>query len=364
MKIGILTFHSAINYGAVLQAYGLQESLKSMGHEVYIIDYRPNCLEQSYKLFFVKNVTGCGIIKGIHLFVRELLAIPIRYKRKCAFKKFREENLSLLKLNIYIKESDIDLFILGSDQIWNFNITKGDSVFIGDAPIFKGKNLISYGASVGSINYLEEKEIAILNKHLINFDNISVRESSLKKIISEKMNIQVSKVLDPVLLAGKDVFMRICRKNNYDRSYLLLFTLWGHPQANKIAHKIASLKGLDVIEIMSNNEIIRFSNVKQKLSPSEFLGYILNANYIVTTSYHGTALSILFNKQFTFYCDNEILSERMYDLLSDLNLTDRICYPSKSIDITEVNYEEVLLKLNGLRKSSYDYLSKSIIKCL
>ena len=318
MKIGILTFHCAINYGAVLQAYGLQETLKSMGHEVYIIDYRPEYLKRPYRLFFPEVVKGHGILGNIRFFIRELLALPIRYKRRCAFNRFIETYLHLANLDFQSEDNDFDCFVFGSDQIWNPQITAGDPVFFGDAPCFKGKRMVSYAASSGNASDLKEIDIQKIKGWLSMFSALSVREKSLSHYLLEELQLKNQLVIDPVLLAGKEVFSKIASTKKMHKPYLLFFSLKKNEASLNIAKQQAMLYNMDLVEMYSMMEVIKSEKIVQSLSPTDFIRYFLDAQYVVTTSFHGTVFSILFHKP--FICSGQFAMSRFDSLLEIFGL--------------------------------------------
>ena len=340
MKIGILTFHCAINYGAVLQAYGLQEHLKSLGHEVYIIDYRPQYLKDPYQLFQWKFKVEDSLMSNLKSLIRESLVMPIRFVRKSKFKQFTNQYLNLYgwedNLNVF------DAFVFGSDQIWSPKITKGlDEIFLGKFKEAKGKRLIAYAASVGSVQNISQNEFERLTFCLNEFERIGVREKTLFEKIS-KVNSNVSITIDPVLLAGKDAFDKIAVDIKIKRPYLLLFTLGRDEYAIEEAYKIAEQKNLVVIEIISSKESLYNRNIKQMLSPTEFLGYIKKASYVVTSSFHGTVFSILFHKNFNVIGYDTIHGERIVHLLNSLGLKNRfkVYNENTELNIDDVKYDE------------------------
>lgn len=342
MKIGILTFHCAINYGAVLQAYGLQEILKSMGHEVYVIDYRPEYLKRPYRLFFPDAVKGHGILGNIRFFVRELLALPIRYKRRCAFNGFINKYLHLANLDIQSEDNDFDCFVFGSDQIWNPQITEGDPVFFGDAPCFKGKKMVAYAASAGSVDALKEIDKVQLKAWLSKFSALSVREKSLSHYLSEELQLENQLVIDPVLLAGKDVYQEIATSHKPKKNYLLFFSLWKNDEALHIAKEKAISEGLELVEMYSMVESVKDRKILQCLTPNQFITLFKEASYVVSNSFHGTAFSILFHKPFICIGHN-FAKSRFYSLLDMLRLQDRLVDVAnqKKLDFTNINWESV-----------------------
>ena len=361
MKIGILTFHCAINYGAVLQAYGLQETLKSMGHEVSIIDFCPDYLLRPYRLFFSEAFKGHGFLGNIRFFIRELLAFPIRYKRRCAFHRFIEKHLHLEKLDFQSEEHDFDCFVFGSDQIWNPEITGGDSVFFGDAPCFKGKRMLTYAASSGNASALKEIDTKKIKGWLSDFFALSVREQSLSRYLSEELQLKNQLVIDPVLLAGKDVYQEIASCKKSEKPYLLFFSLWKNDDALNLARRKAVFLGLELIEMYGMAEVVKNKKVMQCLTPAEFIGLFQESTYVVSTSFHGTVFSILFHKPFV--CVGQSFGKsRFHSLLNTLELQDRLVDVSnqKELEFTSINWNSVDDILSRKRKEAMSFIKMAL----
>lgn len=174
MKVGILTFHCANNYGAVLQCYALQEYLRSLGHEAYVIDYRPDYVVRRYKVFSRRN----WIVRDFKKTIKKLFSEPylciVRYKRNKRLESFIKNRYNLYPYSA--DKSVFDAIVLGSDQIWNPNLTgkSFDEVFFGKD--FHCKK-ISYAAS-NRTESLSPAEEAFYIKHLAELDSIGVRENA------------------------------------------------------------------------------------------------------------------------------------------------------------------------------------------
>lgn len=358
MKIGILTFHCAINYGAVLQAYGLQEYLNLLGHEVYVIDYRPDYLTDAYKVFRWSYKNECSWKSNLKNLFREGLVMPIRVIRKFKFQRFVNKHLNLHKWDSTL--STFDTFVFGSDQIWNPCITRGlDKVFIGSFKEAQGKKLIAYAASVGALQNLTSNDYRELKSHLSSFEKVGLREKTLYDLLSVQLDCSAITV-DPVLLAGINVFSKITDYVQIKTPYLLLFTLGRDERSVEVAYKIAKQKSLEVIEVLSSKESLYNAKIKQTLSPSEFLGYIKNASYVVTSSFHGTVFSILFQKDFNVITNSLTHGERIVQLLHSLGLQSRIVENdlNKVIEVNEINHFEVSERLAVLTLVSREFISK------
>ncbi|MCD8317941.1 MAG: polysaccharide pyruvyl transferase family protein, partial [Paraprevotella sp.] len=147
MRIGILTYSSAHNYGAMLQCYALQEFLKTLGHTVYVIDYRPDYFQ--YGLFVGWKWISFSPVKTWRKVRFQFHTFKCQRQRYLAFERFSKRYFHLKTLRLSYYQDDIDCFVLGSDQIWRKNRGKFDPVYWGDFEESKGHKFISYAASMG-----------------------------------------------------------------------------------------------------------------------------------------------------------------------------------------------------------------------
>jgi hypothetical protein len=280
MKIGILTFHRATNYGAVLQAYSLREYLKGQGYDVSVIDYTPNGMG---RLFM--EVKGYPLVIGIKRMVRNILnlpSLPLKLTRRRLFSRFVKDHLNITNR---VLEGDsvvgFDYIFIGSDQVWNIDFTnhRHDSFYWGKSN-FGTARLVSYAASASENLELSITEdcIPLLNK----FFRISVREEELANRLFELgLNKKITKVLDPTLIVDKNVFQSFLR--NLNLRYVLLYQV-KKPKDNhayEIAKQIAETKGIKVIEIcsyVSSNKVILDHPLKKRVNPAEFVNFFITQN--------------------------------------------------------------------------------------
>ncbi|MGM9739451.1 MAG: polysaccharide pyruvyl transferase family protein [Candidatus Cryptobacteroides sp.] len=352
MRVGILTFHCARNYGAVLQAYALQTYLEKQGHQVYVIDYRPSYLVEPYRLFKFGEWRDKGFLAGLKWNLRELLVAPIRGLRNYRFERFVRRRLHLLRIDFDKSCTDIDAFVFGSDQIWNPNICGGyDNHYLADSVAFRGKKCIAYSASVGRVANIEDGNRQLLVR-LAYFDKIGVRENSLLKWLKVKGIDNAVMTLDPVMLVGADGFESIIQKPKTRKPFLLLFMLSRWQQAVEIAKTVAARKNLEILEFTSNLETFAFKGKVQTKSPGTFLGLIKEASYIVTTSFHATAFSIMFKKDFTSVTSYDSPNERVQSLLSLFDLESRLCFNEDNIDFSPIDYERDFDKFESVKRES------------
>ncbi|MDD4608984.1 MAG: polysaccharide pyruvyl transferase family protein [Bacteroidaceae bacterium] len=362
MKIGILTFHCAHNYGTVLQAYALQEFLKSQGHTVSILDYRPEYILHLYKVFTLKKKKNASWLVYFKSVVSRLLTLSIRKKRFKAFDTFITERMQLSSPLFDVADSAFDAYVFGSDQIWNPIICHGfDERFFGDFKAARGKKRIAYAASMSAFK-LDDYQVGYYRDKLQHLDCIGVREESLKDLLTPLTDKPISVVIDPTLLVGSEVFNPIAVAPKRERKYVLVYQINKNKHAFELAHKIAKEQDADVVEIVASWLDYRTSpNKIQCASPEEFLGYIKHACFVITTSFHGTVFSVLFEKPFYTLKVHSGADARAASLLESLGLSNRFidgtALPEKYLTM---NVEEVSGRLAELRKSSYSFLESSL----
>lgn len=359
MKVGILTFHRANNYGAVLQAYALQETIQKLGYEVEIVDYKQEYIENKYRKVRLNT-------KSILSLVRSIASTMIHYyefsQRERNFDSFRSNNLSLSK-NSYDNVNEIQGFnalISGSDQVWNLKATGYDKAFFLDIQNPKIKK-ISYAASLGRDNITVEEKNFILN-NIANFDSISVREESAKNIVSSLTSKDIVRVLDPTLLADPKIWDKFVSKNEYG-DYLLVYSVGPLNNLMEIVNEICKKLGMKVLFITEKKIKTSSNQVHLKgVSPERLLTLIFNSKFIVTNSFHGTAFSLIFNKNF-ITIPHQDSGARMIELLKLFNLS-KLLITNKN-EISElisykINYEEINEILRQEKNKSLKYLKSSL----
>lgn len=363
MKIGILTFHCAHNYGAVLQCYALQETLRSLGHEVEVIDYRPEYLLIPYRVFSKSRFLRRNPFKMLKACIRESLLLPKRIKRYRAFQSFINNNLNLSQPVVANKiPSKYDVYIMGSDQIWNPKITKGfDPVYFGYFDFGKGnKTYISYAASM-TARQLDSDSERYLKRALMNFNAISVREIQLKTLLQPLTEKEVVPVLDPTLLADKNIWDKMAQIPNCDKKYVLVYQIRRDANVIRIAQDIAKSMGAEVVEITAFPTLIFSNKNEQCLSPVEFLGWIKNAQFVVTSSFHGTVFSILFSRPFFCVKLDNVSDTRSISLLKNLKLEDRFIEKDEgNLKLSPIDYTEPNRLLLYLQTKSRTFLKNAL----
>ena len=362
MKIGILTFHNALNYGAVLQCYALQHYLQEKGHDVEVIDYRIPFIEEQKKLFSKTELRRRGFVAFLIFFVARLLVWPAWRKTIHVFHHFMVSQLHLSTRAATTTDipTGYDCIFFGSDQIWSPKLCQGfDPVFWGQFEKH-GTRFVSYAASIGETSELDKSDWLAVEQQIKAFDAVSVREKSLYLALQEHCGISASICLDPTLLVDATVFDKVAVLPK-EQDYVFLFNVIDDPAASRFARQLANRLGSSVVikgqakpQLKSRRD--KLVTLKEAMSPEEFLGYIKYARCIVANSFHAIALSIVFQKE--CYALKSRRSGRVEGLLSSLGLADRITSATEPVDkISSIDYKTVCERLTLMRQSSAQFIT-------
>ncbi len=365
--MALITYHSAYNFGSVLQAYAMEKIISRVGHEVKIINYRIPFQKKYYGLLGY----GSGI-RGIVKKFMMLQDVMLRKERAHKYEVFIQ-NLSLTNevnspssLEDYAKEFDV--YISGSDQIWNLHsnefIKSGIEYMMPYLLSFTDKKKISYASSL--VNMTDE-ELGLIKKELEKFEYISCREKEASQRIEELIHKKVNTVLDPTLLVDcKDWENMIDTPNDY-RDYVFYYSLKDFKSIKKDLKLLAKLtenKRLTVVAVTPLIPRIRMRGVINVINtgPKDFLRLVRFSKYVITDSYHGVLFSIIFKKDF-YYINNPDGDKgvRANYILSELNFKNRSLQNIGGINLdSRVDFNNSDYKLSILRTKSIEYINRSL----
>ncbi|MCI5656057.1 MAG: polysaccharide pyruvyl transferase family protein [Ruminococcus sp.] len=370
MKIGIMTFQGAKNCGAVLQSYALSTVLENMGHSADLVNF---ISDGEYE----RTVKSGGLKKGKAYWARKIYYIFFQKdikKRNKLFEEFQDEYLKLNPKKERIREKELSEYtkiyqclVCGSDQIWSRDpklYDRSEAYYI-NFP-FDGRK-VSYAASFGdNINY-SEAEVNKIISYIRKFDAVSVREKEAADFLQDN-EISSTICVDPTMFLKKEDWLKIAIKPQIKEKYILYFSVNSRSYSINVAKKLSKQTGIKVIEL--NPHPKSWNSGFQKMygnGPREFLGFILNAEYIVTNSYHGTVFSILFNKPFVAAFDekdgNIVIESRKETLLKNVGLDSLMVTENAIIDIdaiNSINWNKVNIRIDDLRSDSLNYLKDAI----
>lgn len=357
MKIAIITFHRALNYGAVLQAFALQKKLEDMGHKAVILDHN------NKKIASINSVLRIGDNKNIIHIIKELVNAPFRLIRKRKFEDFVSGKLKIYPIEEYTL-SDIndnfDIFITGSDQVWNPYLTDHDDAYFLDFVNLPEKK-VSYAASIGIKCFSDDDRIKV-GKMLQSFAKISVREQSAKDLLQNIVNIPIKVVVDPTLLVDRTVYADWIEKDNKGK-YIFVYSLNSEVNLMTSVFELAEKENLKILYICNELYDIK-KHINKRIhhvlnpSPERFISLLANAEYVATNSFHGTVFSIIFHKQFLCETDyGKSKNGRVIDLLRECGLSERIV-GDYALWQKNIEWCEVDRKLKCLQSSSVAYIKE------
>lgn len=382
-KIGIITVSRTINFGAELQAFALQHKLNSLGYDAEVIDYlyfknkrHRTRLKSKPELKFghkeaLKNHLLYRIVSPMMDIFMQLFYKSTKNKIN-NFINFHKHNTSFSSefvdiTSLYDFRHDYDVFITGSDQVWNPATFSSLKPYLLDF-VPEGKKRVAYAASFGvsKVN-IEYKDL--YNKLFRKFDFIGVREESGKKLVKEICGKDSKVVLDPTLLLRKEEWEVVTKNINLDinHSYLLIYDLhYSEPLIN-LAYQLSKRYNLKIYRLCKRsykNQVYKEIKNITDAGPSEFIQLFLKASYVVTNSFHGTIFSTNFNIPFySVLSPKRDNNSRLLDFLNMVNLSDRIIWENESTkEKTEILYmfKDANIILEQKREYSLKQLKSAI----
>lgn len=348
MKIGILTFGKAINYGGALQAAALQKVLRDLDQDVCLVDHRCPMIDDTSKVFDIKRISDIKYTLA-HVFN---LAEAIHRKQK--FKAFWNQWFTFGVDN----PAEYDLMIAGSDQVWNYRLTGNDlSYYLNFEKTNTAK--VSYAASIGLSEFdpKMKKEIAPL---LEDFDYLSVREKTAAALVDDICDRKATIVLDPTLLLNEQKWREMADPTFIHRRYIFVYTVFNSDSLWEFAYELSKKTGLPIRTISYSKLHRKNAEYTFDAGPAQWLSHMLNADYVVTNSFHGFAFSVNFEKQFYYELPphNSGVGSRLSDMAQTYGLTGR---ELRHRDESAINYAPVQEMLEKDREKSMEFI-RSFLK--
>lgn len=357
MKTATITYHASHNYGSMLQAYALQSFLTDNSIDNEIINFRTDRQRDLYSLYTKRKGIKYQLKNLSHYFYKKKLTKKINN-----FEEFLSKNLKTT-LHEYKTIDELekarfiyDIYISGGDQIWNPEPADFDWAYY--LPFVKSGKKISYSVSFGQLSSRGNEETCKkIKKYLKDYDAIGVREKGSKINVEEIANLNSTLTVDPVFLINKDRFISLEKKVNNlpENGYILFYTLFANRERRRIIKHISKVTKLPIVSTNFSNQYDVFNRyIKHyEAGPKEFLYLLHHASLVVTSSFHGTALSIIYGKE--FWSIGGLEDARISSLLSSCDLK------SRSISInnykkTDYNNSEKIDYFNVYSKQKVDIL--------
>ncbi len=369
------------NFGACLQAYALQNEIENLGCECRIIAYtEPEGYNKEDFLGLTKNKLIKAILDIAKMLIRGKSSF-LQNKKHKAFKSFRDRYLKFEHKNnsgevkvfsnyeqLLCLENDYDAFVCGSDQIWN--------------PVFYGRNhpayflrfagdkkRIAYAPSIG-LSEMPEQYKETFVSYVNDFDYVSVRENRGSEIIKDLCAKEAKVVLDPTLLVNKECWNSILNVKYSPpyHKYIFCYIFSNIKEVSDFLKNVQNVTGLPLVYV--NISELSYENLKarcvESAGPAEFLQLIKNSEFVLTDSFHGTAFSLAFNKNFYVFERRRVnetvdMFSRIQSILLNTGLENRLVQINEKFEVKEnIDYSKVDEKINVLRKESEGFLKAAL----
>jgi len=365
MKIKTITTWADYNYGASLQAYALLTFLKGEGHDVELIKYLPSYQTRMYDYMWVNPESKASrfwITRWLYRIVKFFQRMTT-LKRKRIFDDFNFGELATTN-KTYLNYEELmkyppeaDLYLVGSDQVWNVLYDAGnDPAFY--LEFVKNGIKASYAASFSYLE-IDEKNKQRIAKSLKDFKAVAVREFHGCDLL-KKMGVESTWVLDPVFLLSVDewiCFAKHSQKEDLSRPYLLVYDFEGNIRLKSFVKEYAKRNNLEIYAIVDKFPISYANKNFKNAGPREFVDLIARCHTFVSNSFHGTAFSIMFHKPFfVFNRNRHKVNSRMESLLALFEMTDNIVSDEKTFE----TYLKKQFNWNKVERIRKEQLSKSI----
>lgn len=361
MRIKTITCHDVYNVGASLQAYALAQYLTEQGHDVEIIDYKPDYLSRHYSLSVVSNPRfDRPLVRQAYLLAKLPGRLRARFGgRKRNFDLFRQ---SMLRVTAKRYDSaaalrddppEADAYIAGSDQIWNplFPNGKDEAFFLAFVP--DGRKRISYAPSF-AVEELAGEDRSRMKPWLEKLDAVSVREASGVRLL-ESMGLQGVQVCDPVFLLTREQWAALAVQQP---GGVFVYDFDSSEQVQQMAGALSESLNRPIVSVFPTPHT---AQVCKDMGPLEFLGAIASADVVLSNSFHATAFALLFHKDFFVVERREKINTRMRDLLESVGLAGRMIRSAEEIAGAEpIDWAQADARLERIIEHSKAFLRDSL----
>lgn len=365
MKISVITLHTVKNYGSVLQTYATQEKFKQMGVKAEFVDYwRENTLDQNILKAYLSDSKRWNK-NPFTRFVYKTVERPSVRKRIRVFNSFLKRYIHLTPQKYFsfgeLKNDPpkADLYCTGSDQVWNSDWNRGieKPYFLEYMP--EGGKCFAYAASFGKAK-LDPEEQKLTKPLLQKYSAISMRESSGVRILNQ-MGLSGVQILDPTLVLEAGEWKRLMARRKIRQKYLLIYQLNKNRDFDCYARCLARKKGLKLIRLSYDyHHILKPGHLVCCPNVEDWVSLFYYADYIVTDSFHGTAFSINFNKQFSVFYPPQF-GGRLENVLKLTSLENRVVTNSSNSQVGKtIDYRPVNRILARERKNADAFLAKAL----
>lgn len=359
-KVAVVTLHYIRNYGSLLQTYATQKKFELMGYSAEIVDYvRPNAEDNNLIKAGMqrKGQNGNAVKKMIYTCLKKIETS----KRKKVCDNFLTQYIHLTRK--YADYADLknnppsaDIYVTGSDQTWNSEYNGGvlPAYYLDFAP--EGKKRIGYSISIG-MDQFPNNEIKETTEYVKKYTAISVREESAKKLIEGLGIRNVQHILDPTLVLNKEEWSNMIAHRMIQDKYIIIYRLNDNPEMEQFAQDLAKKTGCKIVRM--SYYLSHYRNKGKMIycpTVQEFLSLINYADYVVTDSFHCTAFSLNFHKEFFVFYPGKY-NTRLQSVLELTGTAHRVM--NGKSETGEINFNKVDEVLNRERKKVDDFIQSN-----
>lgn len=368
-RVGILTFHCADNFGAMLQAYGLKQFLCGSGIQADVVRYEPPYMTGRHWLFpYLPFQRHGGLVRNLAVmgcrFLENLRAGPVFFRRRANMRRFRREYLCggsqpRILFRRGLSRLRYRCYIVGSDQIWNPAITYGlRGEYFGCFTGMREARAIAYAASLGS-SRLPAKYDGEFARLVANLSAVSLRERTAIPYVRQFYPGDVAAVTDPVFFLGREAWQQV-EAPKARQGYILAYFVEENQEMAGYLERLSQTAELPVLALGAFYSRIALPfPVDAAAGPAEFLSYLHHADYVVTNSFHAAAFSIIYQKRFLVFAHSRV-NTRLQDLLQLCGLEGRLFSGGESDIHAAIDWDRVGQRIGAAVEASREFLLSSI----
>lgn len=361
-RVGIMTWHYYSNFGSALQAYALQEAIKSLGYAIEVINYRDELYGKD------------SDFKRWSRYIISLFSdiVPPKLRTRIAYPFIHFQKRYLVESKVIYDEAELkryarkfDVIVFGSDQIWAPNVFKPQ--YMACFLDYDKVKAISYAASIG-LDYLPSAASTVYKQYLSKFSRISVRERKGQELLLRNCSIKSDLVLDPTFLLSINQYIQIEKKpSTLPGKYVFCYFLNENNNYQATVENAARSLGAEIIGFSRKKEDKGWLKNDCSIGPEMFLWMIHHAEMVFTDSYHGTIFSLMYHKTFYHFErfeKNDTINQnsRIHQLIDYFNFSQLLINEHSIINGNSFNYDyrEFERLLKDLKTKSYSYLMEAL----
>ena len=353
-KVCISTYCEWSSYGSVLQALALKKTLRDLECESFIVRDAP--APKAQKKFPLK------LSKNSKTMVKQILSAPINKQKEVMYQKsvaFINRYMDMVYYNDYSalqkRIPDADYYMAGSDQIWHPALCK-PAFFLDFLPDDVPR--LSYAASMGVTQISKEKE-SIFSRLVSRFDTVSVREEEVESAVKTYTNKPIYRHIDPTFLVEAKDWCAITKPYPIQSPYILVYAIYWDKEFNKVLKKLHKETGYTIVALCPSGRSSVWANQKiYDADPGEFLYLIEHAEAVISSSFHGVALSLICNKKVAAVINPESPS-RISSLLHLLEAP--LVDMAHVMEFDLAVYKRINERISAEKQRSIDYLKEMLV---